>query len=134
MRNLTRKGLPIKRKSERKQESITVAEYKTIQPKPSKYRNVKTQVDAIVFDSAKEANRYKELRLLEAHGAISDLTIQPKFELKYEGRKLCVYKGDFSYYENNFLVVEDCKGFRTQVYRLKKKMMAIILGIEIREV
>ena len=38
--------------------------------KPSKYRNVKTVVDNLTFDSQKEANRYVELKLLQAAGEI----------------------------------------------------------------
>ncbi|MBN1114444.1 MAG: DUF1064 domain-containing protein, partial [Oligoflexia bacterium] len=47
----------------------------------NKYKNVKTTVDGITFDSKKEADRYSELKLLERAGKIKDLILQPKFEI-----------------------------------------------------
>ena len=47
----------------------------------NKYRNIKTEVDGIKFDSKREAQRYQELKLLEKGGVISNLELQPKFEL-----------------------------------------------------
>lgn len=49
------------------------------------------------------------------------------------GIKVCEYEDDFSYKENGVLVVEDAKGMRTPLYRLKKKLMRAALGIEIKE-
>lgn len=45
------------------------------------------------------------------------------------------YIADFTYRdsEGNF-IVEDAKGFRTDVYKIKKKLMLWRYGIEIREV
>jgi len=47
----------------------------------AKYRSKKTIIDGITFDSLKEARRYRELRLLEKAGAISDLRTQVRFVL-----------------------------------------------------
>ena len=46
-----------------------------------KYGNTKASVDGIVFDSIREARRYKDLKLLQASGKISDLRLQVAFEL-----------------------------------------------------
>ena len=100
----------------------------------SKYRNIKTEVDGIVFDSKAEARRYAELRLLEKANEISDLRLQSKFECKINEKKICTYKADFDYYKGDQWVVEDVKGFRTQVYRLKKKLVEALHGVEIREI
>ena len=87
-------------------------------------------------DSIKEKNRCDELTLLEKGGVIKDLKQQPKFVLmkgfKYQGKKIrdITYSADFSYYDNeknNMFVIEDTKGFKTAVYRLKKKMLLNIL-------
>jgi hypothetical protein len=51
------------------------------QKKPSKYRSRRTTVDGITFHSAKEANRYVDLKLLERCGKIANLELQPFFEL-----------------------------------------------------
>jgi hypothetical protein len=48
---------------------------------PNKYRNIKTIVDGITFASKKEAKRYSELKLLERAGMITDLELQPAFNL-----------------------------------------------------
>lgn len=97
----------------------------------NKYKNKKVKVDGINFDSMKEARRYKELKLLEMGGAITDLTLQPKFELiptiRIKGHKterVTYYIADFAYTEKKTgkKVVEDVKGFKTEVYKLKKKM------------
>lgn len=104
----------------------------------NKYRNVKTKVDGIKFASKKEAQRYRNLKLLERSGYITNLEIQPPFEVKVEGKKICNYKADFSYLDKNGkLIVEDVKSAHTAklpVYRLKKKLVEAIYKIEITEI
>ena len=105
-----------------------------------KYNNKKTFVDGIKFDSKRESDRYIELKLLERSGQISDLILQPRFELipNYEisGRKVrkTVYVADFQYTENGKIIVEDAKGFKTKDYLIKKKLFEFKYGIEITEV
>jgi hypothetical protein len=104
---------------------------------PSKYRNVRTEVDGITFDSKKEATRYGVLRLMEAGGFIRNLRLQVPYAIKVNGVKVCTYKADFVYEEkfhNGWKeIVEDTKGVMTPVYRLKKKLMRAALGIEIQD-
>lgn len=107
--------------------------------KKSKYGNKKTEVDGIVFDSAKEAKRYGELRVMLKAGLIGILEMQVKFELKVDGKKVCTYIADFVYIDakTGEKVVEDVKSEMTRklpTYRLKKKLMKQILRIEIKEV
>ena len=87
------------------------------------------------FDSKKEFYRWCGLRLMERAGKIKDLKRQVKFELmpKQKGERACYYIADFTYYENGQFVVEDCKGHKTEVYRLKKKLMLWVHGIKIKE-
>ena len=102
----------------------------------SKYHNKKIEG----FDSTREYIRYQELKLMERAGKIYNLNRQVKFVLlpsQYEGKK-CVcrqitYIADFTYYEKGKLVVEDCKGFKTDVYRIKKKLMYAKYKILIKE-
>lgn len=105
----------------------------------SKYHAKKTVVDGIEFDSAKEAKRYAKLRDMADAGKIQGLCLQVPFELlpsfecdgvKYRGMK---YVADFVYYRNGKVVVEDCKGFKTAEYKLKKKLMAYSNHINIEE-
>ena len=111
-------------------------------PAPRKYRNQPQVVDGLPFDSKKEAARYQELKLLQAAGQISNLVANKK-ELRYDlyvnDELICAYEADFQYDEKfgDFTwakVVEDVKGMRTAAYRIKKKLMKAIFGIEIREV
>jgi hypothetical protein len=95
----------------------------------SKYKNVKTIVDGIKFDSKKEGARYSELKMLEKAGFISDLELQPKFmickQVKWGGKTLRkrYYIADFYYVnQENEQVVEDVKGCLTDIYKLKKQI------------
>lgn len=99
----------------------------------NKYGAVKTVVDGIKFDSKAEARRYKNLKLLERAGEITNLELQPRYDLIVNGVKCGFYKADFRYLENGKLVVEDVKGMKTPVYNLKKKLIKVIYGIEIFE-
>ena len=107
----------------------------------SKYRSKKTVVNGVEFDSRKEARRYSELLLLERAGAIQGLQRQVKFELipsqRYDGKVIerpCHYIADFVYQENGNTVVEDTKGFKTNDYIIKRKLMLYLCGIRIKEV
>jgi hypothetical protein len=90
----------------------------------SKYKAVKTIVDGKKFDSKKEAKRYQELKLLEQSNEIKELQLQVPFILidKSEYGRVIKYIADFVYIRDGKQVVEDCKGFRTDVYRLKKRL------------
>lgn len=95
----------------------------------SKYHAIPTTVDGIRFDSKKEAARYSDLKLLARAGEIRDLVLQPKFKLED-----CTYVADFEYVtKEGVRIVEDCKGVKTAMYRLKKKMVKRVYGIDILE-
>ena len=112
----------------------------------NKYGNQKTKVDGILFDSKHEAMRWIELKYMERVGLIKDLKRQVKFclvpTIEGEGKKVkqraVYYVADFEYWEKATdcwkHVVEDAKGVRTDVYKLKKKLMLWRHGIEIKEV
>jgi hypothetical protein len=98
----------------------------------SKYGNKK----ADGFDSKKEGRRYAELQLMERAGEISNLRRQIEFSLHVNGEHICVYRADATYERNGRLVVEDVKSpaSKTPIYRIKKRLMAAVHGIEIEEV
>ncbi len=105
----------------------------------SKYRNVRTEIGGITFDSKREARRWQELQLLEKAGEIVDLQRQVAFKLVVGTVNVGVYRADFTYKARLAgvrwpLIVEDVKGVRTPVYRLKKRLMLACHNIEIREV
>jgi len=101
----------------------------------NKYNAKKTTIDGITFDSKKEGARYSELklRLRDKNNPITNLKLQPKFKCVVNDKTICTYIADFRYLENDKLVVEDTKGFKTPVYRLKKKLVEALFGIEILE-
>lgn len=92
------------------------------------------------FDSVREYHRFCELNLMQRAGVISDLKCQVKFELipsQRVGGKVwrpTTYVADFVYTENGKQVVEDAKGAKTEVYKIKKKLMYERHQIEIKEV
>lgn len=100
----------------------------------SKYHSKKVILDNIKFDSKKEKNRYEELKILEQAGLIKELELQKVFELQPSFKKngktyrKITYKADFYYYDNhlNRYVVEDVKGFKTEVYKIKKKLFEYV--------
>lgn len=100
----------------------------------NKYKAVRTTVDGITFASKREAKVYAELRLEERAGLISDLELQPEYPITVAGVPICTYRADFRYKRNGEVIVVDAKGVRTPVYRLKKKLVKAVYGVEVREV
>lgn len=108
----------------------------------SKYHNKKISYDGHKFDSIKEMNYYIKLKLLEDAGKIKELELQKEFLLQpsYKldnrlGRKI-TYRADFTYKttEDDKLHVVDVKGFKTDVYKLKKKLFEYKYKIVIEEI
>lgn len=98
---------------------------------PAKYHAQKSIVNGITFASKKEGERYRELFMQQAVGWISELTLQPKFVLQerfkdnnFRWQLPIWYVADFQYFDkqSEMVIVEDVKGFKTPVYRLKKKL------------
>ena len=108
----------------------------------NKFGAVKKTVDGIKFDSTKEANRYEQLKLLQRASRIRDLRWQVKYPLipsqKFRDGKTMIgtyYLADFVYFDcdKGCEVVEDVKGKKTDVYQIKRKLMKLILDIEVYE-
>ena len=89
---------------------------------------------------------------MQDEGLISDLQRQVKFVLipaqreketisargkMKPGRVIereLSYIADYVYMKDGEKVVEDAKGYRTEIYRIKKKLLLYFYGIRIREV
>ena len=105
--------------------------------KPGKYRNVKTGG----YASRKEAKRAAELQSLARMMLVTNLREQVKYLLvpKQPGERACYYVADFVYDEQHEItrewqtVVEDCKGMRTPLYVLKRKLMQMVHKVVIKE-
>lgn len=100
----------------------------------NKYNAKRSLFDNIWFDSQKEKQRYVQLKLMLKAGKISDLELQPRYDIDVNGQRICFYKADFRYVENGKTIVEDVKGMKTAVYNLKKKLVKACHNIDIVEV
>lgn len=115
---------------------------------PSKYHAKRVKLDGYTFDSKVEARRYEQLKLLERAGEIRRLEIHPRYQVvpaSMQG-KAVYYVADFTYREipenaetwaeeQGRWVVEDVKGFRTPLYRLKVRLfLDTRLGVDFREI
>jgi len=106
----------------------------------SKYKNQKTTINGIAFDSKAEAKRYLALYLLQASGRIRGLERQVVYELapavKFEGatRKTPAlrYVADFGYWEGDKRIIEDVKGVQTPAFKIKRHLMKTVLGLDVR--
>lgn len=110
---------------------MNTTQYKALLKKPSwnKFGAKKITVGGRTFDSKKEARRAETLAMQEQYGIIRGLEYQKTFELqaaytnnKGEHIRAITYKADFVYIEDGKIIAEDCKGFRTPEYKLKKKL------------
>ena len=97
--------------------------------KESKYHNRKVEINGQTFDSKKESRDWFKLKSMEDSGLIKNLRCQVPFELqpKYttrDGRKIraITYVADFVYERDGTKYVQDSKGMRTDVYKMKRKM------------
>ena len=124
-----------------KKQSLNINSWKSWEkPTMSKYKNKKVVVDNILFDSKKEANYYIKLKILKDAGKISGLRLQEKFVLqpsfKLNGKtyRAITYVADFVYKDDKGMHVVDTKGYRTETYKIKKKLFMKKFGIEIEEV
>jgi hypothetical protein len=108
---------------------------------PHKYNAVRTWCSGHWFASKREARRYTDLLLLESAGEIRGIELQPAYRLMAptpDGALVSTakYVADFRYVNipTGETVVEDVKGVRTQVYKLKKRWVEAQYGITIKEV
>jgi len=104
----------------------------------SKFRNIKTEIDGVVFASKAEATRYVYLKNLLRVGEIAELELQPRHNLVVNGIKVCAYIADFRYrrVSTGEIITEDVKSkpTRTPEYRIKKKLLKALYDVDIVEV
>lgn len=117
-------------------EKNDVKEQHSLLKRKSKYNAKKTVIDDILFDSKLEANRYIILKERLSLGQIKNLSVQKRFLIKINDENICSYVADFYYYctQRKSCITEDVKGKRLPVYKLKKKLMKAVLGIDIVEI
>jgi hypothetical protein len=101
--------------------------------KPNKFGACPQRQDGLFFASKKELKRWNDLKLLEKSGKIQDLKRQVAFPFALEGKVMFRYYADFVYEMNGSRVIEDSKGFRTPLYKLKKKIIESFYKVSILE-
>lgn len=109
--------------------------------KHAKYSNRVTETPDGRFDSEAEYRHWCHLKLRQRAGEITDLRRQVVFELipkqtRPSGgtERACSYVADFVYQEDGRMVCADVKGFSTETWILKRKLMLHVHGIEVLEI
>jgi len=96
-----------------------------------KFGAIPTVVDDIKFSSKKESKRYLQLKTLKDAGKIIFFLRQVPFHLPGNGKYVCDF---LIFWEDGVVTIEDVKGFKTEVYKTKKKIVEAIYPIKITEV
>lgn len=96
-----------------------------------KFKARRTNVDGIKFSSKKEANRYNILKLLQKSGDILFFLRQVPFHLPGGVKYICDF---LIFWTNGDVTIEDVKGFKTEIYKAKKKMVEALYPVEISEI
>ncbi|GIN93348.1 hypothetical protein J22TS1_43990 [Siminovitchia terrae] len=108
---------------------MSIAEYRKVKRKPSKYRNKKVKVDGYEFDSIAESKYYQQLKWLQECKEIASFRLQPRYLLQEAFKKgakthrKIEYIADFEiHHKDGSIEVVDVKGVKTDVFRMKEKM------------
>lgn len=126
---------------------ISSKQYRTLAKRSNKYGAKRIRVNGHTFDSKREADRYKILKAMQMAREISELELQPQFPFMIGGKPVLMrskgfpngrrvkYVADFRYKDaDGNTVIEDVKGYATDVYKLKKAVVEAIYGIKVVEV
>lgn len=104
------------------------------QKRGNKFGNKKTTFQGLTYDSGKEAQYAQTLELLKRAKQIKDYQRQIKFSLDWGGEKrkhICNYIADFVVtLPNGNKEIHEVKGFATEIFRLKWKMVEAQYGDE----
>jgi len=100
--------------------------------KRNKFGNVATVIDGHRFASKLEGTRYLQLKMLKAGGMVTEFYCQQTFTLEVNGLHICRYIADFEvHWSDGRVTIEDTKGVETPDFKIKKKLMLAIHGIEV---
>lgn len=101
------------------------------QRRPQKYGAVAVVTDEGRFASQREYQHWCVSKLRQRAGEIRNLERQVKFKIEINGTHICDYIADEVYFEGQRRVVVDVKGVETPEFKLKRKLMAALYGIEV---
>lgn len=95
----------------------------------SKYKNVKQEYNGIKYDSKLEAKAAQDLDWKLKAGLIKEWRRQIKIDLKVNDVHITNYYIDFIYVDQNGTVVYlEVKGFETEVWRIKWKLLCALIN------
>lgn len=100
-------------------------------PVRKKFNNVYTTVDGIKFHSKLEAQFYKIIKkFASSNKNILDVKLQVPFVIAKDRKRK--YIADFAVFTKNNIYVIECKGYQTEVSKLKMKLFEILYpGLEL---
>ena len=96
-----------------------------------KFKAIPSQYDGIHFSSKKELKRYLELKNLQSRGDIIFFLRQVPFHIPGNTKYVCDF---LIFWSNDNVTIEDVKGFKTDIYKLKKKLVEHHYPVQIIEV
>jgi hypothetical protein len=104
--------------------------------KPSKYRAIKTaNKDQTISDSRKEARLDETFMMLIKNKNILKVIRKERFIMQINGIKICAYVADWTvYHKDGHKEIYDAKGFKTPVYKIKKKLLKALYNLNIIEI
>lgn len=118
--------------------TISIDEYRALLRAPkkpkrkNKYGAVRTQVGCLTFASKREAKHYQELKLRERNGSISNLVLQPSYNIEINGQHICKVVLDFYYMDRDRKEhTIDVKGRDNALSKLKRKLVQAMYKIEV---
>ena len=100
--------------------------------KTNKYKAEKVKTKQGTFDSKGEWKRWKYLVGLEKNDVIQNLQRQVSYSLDVNGHHICRYVADAVFDYKGVTYVEDFKGVLTNTFRLKRKLMMAVHGIDVK--
>lgn len=104
----------------------------------NKYRAIKTIYNGEQYDSKAEARYAAFLDLMKkakGDSRVTKIERQVAYPINVTGKHICKYLADFRVtFANKEVKVYDVKGVATPEYRLKKKLVEAVYGIEIIEI
>lgn len=113
---------------------VSAQEFRDHVAKPSKYRNQPIVLDGIRFASKLEARYFSQLKLREKAGEVFYVELQKRYPLiGPDGLLVATYVADFVFWDQreSRQRIVDLKGIETDVFKIKKKLMKSLLGLEV---
>jgi len=103
--------------------------------KQSKYHAIRTQnADGTWSDSLREARFDAQIMLLQHDPKTARVVRKEKFPIVVNGEKICTFVSDwFVEKKTGEKIVYDAKGVKTPIYKLKKKLVKALYGLDIVE-